>query len=177
MHELQSKIDKRHKASYLDKNERAKYKNSRRKWRREMGRLSTRIKNLRRDMHWKISGDIVLEHKYIFISRFQASDMVKRISRKIQSETVRKMLQWSHFEFRQRLEQKAEEFGSVVHEVGEHYSSKGCRNCGWIHWKLGGAKTFHCPYCYFKIDRDVNGARNILIMSIEPHLVLNPSLS
>jgi IS605 OrfB family transposase len=177
MDELQSKIDKYRKVSYLDKKERVKYKNRRRKRRKEMGRISNRIKNIKRDMHWKISRDIVQEHKHILISRFQVSNMLKRTSRKINSETVRKMLQWSHFEFRQRLKHKAEELGSVVHEVGEHYSSKGCGNCGRIHWKLGGAKTFHCPYCHFKIDRDSNGARNILLMNLESHLILNPSLS
>jgi hypothetical protein len=35
MDELQSKIDKHHKDSYLDKKERAKYKNRRTKWRRK----------------------------------------------------------------------------------------------------------------------------------------------
>jgi putative transposase len=177
MDKLQSKMDKHHKVSYLNKKERVKYKNRRRKWRIELEKICTKIKNLRRDMHWKISRDIVQEHKHIMISRFRVSDMVNRISRKIQSETVRKMLQWSHFEFRQRLKHKAEEFGAIIHEVGEHYSSKGCGQCGRIHWKLGGAKTFHCPYCHFKIDRDFNGARNILLMNMKPHLVLNPSLS
>jgi len=97
-------------------------------------------------MHWKISRDIVQEHKHILMSRFQVSNMSKRTNRKMNSETVRKMLQWSQFEFRQRLKHKAEELGSVVHEKGEHYSSKGCGNCGRIYWRLGGAKTFHCPY-------------------------------
>ncbi len=128
-------------------------------------------------MHWKISRDIDLKHKHITISRFQVSNMMKRISRKIRSETVRKMLQWRHFEFRQRLKHKAEEFGSIVHEVGEHYSCKGCGNCGKIHWKLGGAKTFICPSCHFKIDRDFNKARSILLMNMEAHLILNPTSS
>jgi putative transposase len=126
MHKLQSRIDKHYKASYLNKKDTIKYKNGRKKWRKKMDKVTLRIKNLRRDMHWKISRDVVQEYKHIIISRFQASYMVKRMSRKINSETVRKMLQWSHFEFRQRLKHKAEEFGSVVHEVEEHYSNKGC---------------------------------------------------
>jgi putative transposase len=91
-----------------------------------MDKVALRIKNLKRDMHWKISRIVVQEHKHIMLSRFQVSDMEKRMGRKINSETVRKMLQWSHFEFRQRQKHKAEEFGSVAHEVREHYSSKGC---------------------------------------------------
>ena len=101
--------------------------------------------------------------------------MVKRMSRKINCETVRKMLNWSHFEFRQRLKHKANEFGSVVHEVGEAYSSKSCGKCRGINWMLGNSKTFTCPFCKFSIDRDFNGARNIFLMNIENHLrVVNP---
>jgi hypothetical protein len=52
------------------------------------------------------------------------------------------MLNWSHFTFRQKLKHKAKEFGVVVHEVSEHYSSKGCGQCGMIHCNLKGSKTF-----------------------------------
>src|SRR5689334_6141631 len=48
--------------------------------------------------------------------------MVKRLSRKINSENVRKMLNWSHFLFRQRLKHKAEEVDCRVYEVSEHYT-------------------------------------------------------
>lgn len=87
-----------------------------------------------RDIRWELGSDIVQE--YISISRFQVSEMVKRMGRQINSETVRKMLIWSHFEFCQRLEHKANKFGSMVHEVSESYRSKSCGKCGRIHWKL-----------------------------------------
>jgi transposase len=88
------------------------------------------------------------------------------------------MLNWSHFEFRQRLRHKANEFGSLVHEVSEHYMSKLCGKCGGIDWKLGRSKTFTCPYCHFSIDRDFTGARNISLVNIENHFkVINPTSS
>jgi putative transposase len=109
-------------------------------------------------MHWKLVRDIVQQNKHILISRHQLFDMVMRIGRKINSETVRKMLNWGQFEFRQKLRQKTIEFGSVAHELSEHYTSKSCVMCGRIHWKLDESKTFTCRYCYFSIDRDFNSA-------------------
>jgi transposase len=47
------------------------------------------------------------------------------------------MLNWNLFEFRQKLRHKALEFGAVVHEVSEHYTSKTCGKCGRIHCALG----------------------------------------
>lgn len=174
---LRSKIDKYCKEKYTSKKEKRSYKHKRRVWRKKTSQLRYRIQNLKRDMHWKLAKEIVQEYDHILISRFQVSEMINKIDRKINCETVKKMLHWSHFEFRQRLRHKAKEWGSVVHEVGEHYTSKACGSCGKIHWKLGGSKHFHCPHCGFSIDRDFNGARNIFLMNIENHFkVKDPAL-
>ena len=45
----------------------------------------------------------------------------------------------------------------------EEYTSKTCGSCGYIHKKLGGSKEFCCPQCKTNLDRDINGARNILL--------------
>jgi IS605 OrfB family transposase len=164
---LLSKIAKSTKPKYSNKEERKKCKNDRKRWRKKADLLRNRIKNKIKDVHWKIANEMCQNYKHIMISKFCVSGMIKKGSRKINSETVRKMLQWSHFHFRQRLQQKAEEYGTHVHEVGEHYSSKTCGSCGFIHWKLGSNKTFRCPRCRFVLDRDWNGARNIFMMNIE----------
>ena len=46
--------------------------------------------------------------------------------------------------------------------VNEAHTSKTCSCCGWYHKKLGGNETFHCKGCGLIVDRDVNGAKNIL---------------
>ncbi|CAG8820724.1 12399_t:CDS:1, partial [Gigaspora margarita] len=43
------------------------------------------------------------------------------------------------------------------------YTSKTCGFCGYVYRKLGGSKIFHCPECKTELDRDINGARNILL--------------
>ena len=67
----------------------------------------------------------------------------------------------SHYTFRQRLKSKAEEFGCVVIEMDESYTSLTCNSCKKINRSLGKSKSFHCPYCNFSIDRDWNAAMNI----------------
>ena len=84
--------------------------------------------------------------------------------RRIKSATVRGMLCWRPYEFRQRLKAKAELYpGVTVVETEEPYTSKTCGCCGELHETLGSNKTFTCGACGFKADRDINGARNIML--------------
>ena len=54
----------------------------------------------------------------------------------------------------------------IVVDVTEEYTSKTCSKCGHIHKKLGGSKRFTCPSCGHKLDRDLNGAFNILLKAL-----------
>jgi putative transposase len=51
--------------------------------------------------------------------------------------------------------------------VNEAYTSKVCTNCGNYKKDLGSAKVYNCKKCKAIIDRDVNGARNILLKEIK----------
>src|SRR5690349_25168227 len=80
----------------------------------------------------------------------------------------RKMLNWSHFKFRQRLKEMAELTSCIVHEVSEHYTSMSCGGCGVLDRDLSSYRIFDCPNCKkFKIRRDFNGARNIFLINVE----------
>ena len=48
----------------------------------------------------------------------------------------------------------------------EEYTSKACGSCGVINKNLGSSKTFQYPSCGATIDRDVNGACNVLLKYI-----------
>src|SRR5688500_7815520 len=96
--------------------------------------------------HWNICNDLcsqydeILIPRYIlfkfwmvnlyFFFRFRVSDMIRRDHRNIGSDTVRKMMLWSHYAFKQKLKHKGEQLGCKVHEVSEHYTSKSCGKCG-----------------------------------------------
>lgn len=127
-------------------------------------RVHFRIKNLVREVHRKMATWLCENYKVILIPKFETSKMVKRGKRKLNNKSVRNMLTWSHYGFRELLKAKAELFPWVtVVECDEIYTSKTCGCCGKINENLGSSKVFWCKGCGYIADRDVNAARNILI--------------
>lgn len=96
----------------------------------------------------------------------ETSNMVAKAKRKIRSKTARAMLTWAHYRFKLFLKQAALRRDCIVVDVTEEYTSKTCGRCGHIHSKLGGSKKFKCPECGHEIDRDFNGASNILLKAL-----------
>ena len=83
------------------------------------------------------------------------------------SKTVKYVLnQLSHYSFRQHLTNKAKEHGCLVKVVSEEYTSKTCTNYSCISESYNKERVKTSENCNYKIDRDTNGARNILIKNI-----------
>ncbi|MEB3182544.1 MAG: transposase [Nostocaceae cyanobacterium] len=142
--------------------------NKRHRWQLRQIASSIRIKvsNLIDDAHNRVAAYLTKRYKHIFLPTFETSQMIVKKKRNIRSKTARSMLSWSHYKFKQTLKFHAQKRGSVVHDVTEEYTSKTCSKCGHIHSKLGGSKKFVCPECGHTIDRDWNGAINILMKSL-----------
>ncbi len=67
------------------------------------------------------------------------------------------------YEFRRQLGDKAERYGSKLIIADRFYpSSQLCSNCGYRQ-KMPPLvrRTFECPNCGLKIDRDLNASRNL----------------
>ena len=77
--------------------------------------------------------------------------------------------QLSHYKFRQHLFSKAKEYGCLCVEVSEEYTSQLCSVCGNLD-KNYSNRIKKCKHCKSEINRDVNGARNILLKNISDHL-------
>ncbi len=71
----------------------------------------------------------------------------------------------SHYKFKLHLSKKCEEYGSELYDVTEEYTSKTCTCCGIQSQNYDKNRVKQCK-CGFKIDRDINGARNIMIKNI-----------
>ena len=126
--------------------------------------MQEKLRNLVQEAHRKLAKWLCENYDHILIPVFGVKAMTHRVGRRIQCKTARQMLCWSHFGFRQRLLHKSEHYpGCKVHVVTEEYTSKTCGRCGRVHHSLGGSKTFRCPHCSFRADRDANAARNILL--------------
>ena len=129
-------------------------------------RLRIKIKNLINEMHHKIALYLSSNFQCILLPSFETSQMSKRLNRRIRTKTVRKMIGLSFYKFSEILKYKCKLRGSMVLNVSESYTSKTCGNCGKLNEKLGGKKQFICSGCDLKIDRDLNGARNILLRAL-----------
>jgi putative transposase len=128
-------------------------------------RIQKKIRNLVDDLHKKLVKYLCTHYRVILLPEFNTQQMVKRRRcRRIRSKTARAMMTWSHYRFKKRLMDKAREYPWCrVIVCTEEYTSKTCTHCGSIHEKLGGSKVFKCPKCNVELDRDANGARNILL--------------
>lgn len=142
------------------------FKRQRRAMRKAAHRLRQRIQRLIKDLHNKVAFILASEYKLIFLPKFETSQMVVKSARKLRKKTARNMLTWSHYKFQQHIIQAAQKYGSRVVLVNESYTSKTCPECGHIHERLGGKKKFQCPECGYTLDRDWNGARNIMIRAL-----------
>ena len=148
---------------HLDKLVSKQTKHKKASYKKAEHRLRKRIKDLVKEVHWKTAHWLCKHFKRIIIPPFKVSQMVLKKKRCISNKTVRCMLTWSHFGFRERLQYKASQKNCEVHVLGEEYTTKVCTNCGVCNPLIKGNKTLICPCCRIKIDRDVSGARNILI--------------
>jgi len=151
-------------------------KTSRNRMKKAAERLRQRIHNLVDEVHKKAALYLTTNYTQILLPAFGVSGMVQHHGRKIHCKTVRQMLTWSHYRFRQRLLHKAKLASHCqVHVVTEEYTSKTCGKCGHVRPSFA-SKTFVCPECTFRADRDYNAGRNILLLELTKHGLSAPSI-
>ncbi len=123
----------------------------------KVARAHARITDARRDFLHKASTDLVRRFDVIAVEDLNVSGMVRnrKLARAISCTG------WA--EFRSTLEYKAERYGRKVVPVDRWYpSSKTCAACGHLLAELSlNTRTWQCPSCGTRHDRDVNAAKNI----------------
>ena len=69
--------------------------------------------------------------------------------------------------FKEKLLNKCKDSDIKVIIRQEYYTSKTCTICGFLKHDLGSNKVYKCDECKTVIDRDINGARNIMLRNHE----------
>ena len=156
---LNLKIDKL--ISKLSK-ETDKYKKSNLK--RSIFNIRFKIRNLIDELHWKTIKFFTSRFKVIIFPPFNVSEMVKKSKRKLPKKVVRAMNCFRFYEFKERLKLKCKENGVTFVESSEAFTSKTNSFTGELMENLGSKESF--KFNNVSIDRDVNGARNILIRAM-----------
>jgi putative transposase len=126
---------------------------------RAWNRVHRKIDNLTTDLHYRAIS-YLKTFKHILLPSFETQEMVSK--RCLSSRSNRRMLGLRHYLFQTRLKHSLElDSHSNVSIVTEEYTSKTCSHCG----RLGipTRDKFECASCGLQIDRDINGARNILL--------------
>ena len=121
------------------------------------------------NLHNKVGCFLTTNYKNILLPEFQVSKMIRKIrkessdsNRVINSRTAHMMQCLSFYKFKMKLKGLCEKRGCNLYIVDESYTSKTCGRCG----ELKGNKVFTCKNCNLIIDRDWNGARNILLKNL-----------
>ena len=138
-----------------------KKKNSKnkQKQRKRVARVHEKIVNQRNDFIHKITTKLVSENQVIAVEDLNIKGLLKnhKLARSISS------VSWS--KFYDTLEYKAEWYGREVIRVPTMYpSSQTCSKCGYKNplVKNLSVRTWECPCCHAKHDRDLNASVNIL---------------
>ena len=137
-------------------------------------KIQVKIQNLVDELHKKVAHFLVTNFDIILLPTFETQQMVVRGARKIRKKTVRQMLTLSHYQFKVFVKQKAQEYGVVVIDADEAYTSKTISWTGDIVERLGGAKVITDEQGN-RCDRDLNGARGIFIAEVARALRVLPS--
>ena len=150
-------------AKPISKKDLEKDKYKRRRLYRKIGKLRLQLHDITDELHWKTINFLTRNFGVILLPTFETSEMIKKDGRKINEEVVKAMQSFRFYVFGERLKQKSEERGVVLLRTNEAYTSKTNSFNGEI-MNIGSRKSF--KYDGIKIDRDVNGARNILLRAM-----------
>lgn len=143
----------------MEKNKKRRYR-----MRKAADRMRWKIRDLRDELHAKAARFLVDTFDIILIPTFETSQMVKKQPRKIRSKTVRSMLTWAHYAFKERLKEVAFQAGKTVIEVNEAYTSKTCSWSGEV-VHIGSSDIIRGTDG-ITMHRDMNGARGILLRAL-----------
>jgi putative transposase len=128
---------------------------NRKKAKRRVARIHTRVLNLRREHRHKISNDLISRYGKIAVERLNVQGMVRnhRLARAISD------VAWSSFV--EVLTHKAERAGGEVVQVSPNNTSQICSACGQNVPKTLAERVHRCQ-CGLVMNRDENAAKNIL---------------
>jgi putative transposase len=128
------------------------------KARAKVARAHRKVRASRADFLHRTSARLVRDHDVIVIEDLNVSGMVRNHS------LAKAISDCSWGEFRRMLEYKAARAGRRLIVTGRFYpSSRTCSGCGHLLTELPlSTRTWQCPSCGTRHDRNVNAAKNIL---------------
>jgi len=129
-------------------------------------KINKKVENLINELHWKTINYLVKNYKTILIGNMSTKSIVSKYN-KLNKMTKRVAMSMNLYKFKERLKYKSNIEKVNYKEINESYTSKSCSKCGNIKEDLGSKKVYNCEKCKLKLDRDINGAKNIYIKALK----------
>jgi transposase len=129
--------------------------------------INKKISNIVDELQWKTINTMLNFADTIIIGDIHSKSIVDSNKKHQLPKIIKRVILALNMDkFKKRLEYKCAHKKKELCKINEWLTSKMCCNCGCINENLGSKKIFECLECKIKIDRDINGARNIYIKSI-----------
>jgi len=124
----------------------------------KVARAHRKVRAARADFLHKASTSLVRDHDVIVLEDLAVTNMVRNRS------LAKSIADCGWGTFREMIEYKATRYGRHLIVIDRWYpSSKMCSACGYLLAEPSlGIRTWQCPSCGTRHDRDVNAAKNIL---------------
>ena len=124
----------------------------------KVARAHRKVRNARQDFLHRASTHLVRSNDLIAIEDLAVRNMIRN------RHLARAISDCGWAEFRRQLEYKCQRYGRRLIVIDRWYpSSKTCSDCGFLLAGLPlGVRTWRCPSCGTRQDRDINAAKNIL---------------
>ena len=132
---------------------------NREKARLRVAKLHEKVKNSRRDHHFKVAHYLVTNYDQVVCEDLEPSKMFRK---KYESKQRRALRDVALSEFLEILDWMGRKYSCEVTKVPPEYTSQMCSGCGTIVKKDLSVRVHSCPHCGLVVDRDINAAINIL---------------
>ena len=138
-------------------------KNIRNHRKRIISKYEIKKSNLIDELHYKTINDLLKNNDYIFYGDIKSHGIVKHKKNNILNRNTNDL---KFYKFKQRLIDKAKEKNKVIYLVNESFTTKTCSACGNVNNFVGSSEIYKCKNksCNIHIGRDINAAKNILII-------------
>jgi putative transposase len=125
---------------------------------RKVARAHRKVRDARRDFLHRASTHLVRDNDVIVIEDLAVRNMVRN------KLLARVIADCGWGEFRRQLEYKCQRYNRQLVVIDRWYpSTKTCSACGHLLAELRlSTRTWQCPSCGTRHDRDINAAKNIL---------------
>lgn len=165
---------------------------NKRKQKKKVRMLYKKIEGFVNEIHKKAAQYLCENYETILLPEFKTQSMISNKKKEIEKNRINKiqnkkekkqenrkltnqinlskkvkqvLTHQSHYKFKEYLKAKAKEYKTKLYIVSEKYTSQACTKCGELSKEYNKLRIKQCN-CKYKIDRDVNGSRNILIKNM-----------